>query len=172
MQKIIIIGSGGAGKSTLSKQLGEQLQIPVYHLDALFWNPGWTPSLKSYFQEKLLGIMKKEQWIMDGNFGSTMDLRIKEADTVIFLNYSRWLCLARAIKRRITYHGKTRPDMGEGCPEKLDLDFLRWIWHYPDQKAPRIFNKLEGLKNEKNIIILSSPKETKKWLQQMRPSSI
>lgn len=165
MKKIIIIGSGGAGKSTLAKQLGQKLELPVIHLDALFWRPGWDPMPKPEFLARMQEIMKSSQWIIDGNFGSTMDDRLQAADTIIFLHYSRYVCIQRALKRRIMYHNKTRPDMGEGCAEKIDPTFLKWIWDYPEEKAPQVLDKLVSHSLTKNIIILRSPKQTNKWIQ-------
>lgn len=171
MKKIMIIGSGGAGKSTLAKQLGTILTIPVSHLDALFWKPGWTPMNRTEFRQGSNEMMKRPEWIIDGNFGSTMDDRINKADTIIFLHYSKYRCILRALKRRIMYHNKTRPDMGEECEEKIDKEFLKWIWHFPTQKAPAILEKLEAHSSEKNIIILRSPRETSRWLKRLETSS-
>lgn len=103
----------------MAQELGEILNIEVIHLDAVFWKPGWEPTKREEFVKKLKILMEKDQWIMDGNFGSTLDLRLKRADTVIFLDYSRFLCVYRILKRRWMYHRKTRPDMGEGAKKSL-----------------------------------------------------
>ncbi|MBO8157279.1 MAG: DNA topology modulation protein [Bacillaceae bacterium] len=171
MKKIIIIGSGGAGKSTLAKQLGQILNIEVIHLDAVFWKPGWEPTKKEEFIQKLKRFMEKDQWIIDGNFGSTLDIRLKHADTVIFLDYSRYLCVYRIVKRRWMYHGKTRPYMGEGCNEKLDWDFVKWVWDYPKKKRPEVLRKLQEAEKEKNIIHLRSPKETVSFIRALQDST-
>ncbi|MEW9502319.1 DNA topology modulation protein [Jeotgalibacillus marinus] len=170
MKKVMIIGSPGAGKSTLANQLESKLLLPVIHLDAIFWKPGWKATPKLEFRQQLSNIMKEDAWIIDGTFGSTIDQRLKVADTVIFLQYSRYLCVSRALKRRMMYHKKTRPDMVDGCEEKMDLDFLKWIWHFSRDQAPDILHKLNKLQTSKNIIILSSPKETKRWLDNIEPS--
>ncbi|PPA70625.1 DNA topology modulation protein [Jeotgalibacillus proteolyticus] len=167
MRKIIIIGSGGAGKSTLSKKLGKKLGLPVFHLDAFFWNPGWEQTPKDTFIEMADEMINNPEWIIDGNYGSTLEPRMEAADTIILLNYSRYICVGRALKRRIMYHNKTRPDMAEGCEEKIDLEFLKWIWKFPKEKTPLIFEKLERFSSDKNIIIHSSPKQTEKWLSSL-----
>lgn len=169
MKRILLIGSGGSGKSTLAKQLGMKLSIPVYHLDTIFWKPGWTPTEKETFRSEVEELMTGDEWIMDGNFGGTMDSRLQRCDTVIFLHYSRWTCMRRAVKRRLMYHGKSRPDMTEGCKEKLDIDFLKWIYFYNDQKAPEVIDKLRQSDIE-NIIILKSPAKTEKWLNSISSS--
>ncbi len=134
MKKITLIGSGGSGKSTLARQLGRELNIEVYHLDALFWKPNWVGVLKDEQRKIQEELVERESWIIDGKYGGTMEIRLHAADTIIFLHISRYICLFRAIKRSIKYRNRTRPDMGEGCNEKLDIEFLKWIWQYPNKK--------------------------------------
>ncbi|TFE02486.1 DNA topology modulation protein [Jeotgalibacillus sp. R-1-5s-1] len=165
MKKILIIGSGGAGKSTIARRLSNILSIPVYHLDALFWKPGWEQSDREEFRHKIQDIMMQKTWILDGNFNSTMEQRLEMCDTVIFLHYSRFVCTSRAIKRRLQYANRSRPDMTEGCKEKLDMDFLKWIWFYNDRHAPVVMDRLN--KTDARIIILQSPSETAKWLNDL-----
>ena len=89
MERIVIIGCGGAGKSTLARQLGEKLRIPVVHLDKLFWRPGWVQVPKEEFDALLRAELAKEKWIMDGNFDRTIPERLARCDTVIYLDFSR-----------------------------------------------------------------------------------
>jgi adenylate kinase family enzyme len=102
---------------------------------------------------------------MDGNYGSTMAQRIAAADTIILLNFPRTLCLFRVVKRSIHYRGQTRPDLHEGCPEKLaDWAFLRWIWAYPRRSLPTVLELLRAHENSKTIIVLRSPSEVERFL--------
>ena len=164
MKKIILIGSGGSGKSTLARRLGEKLTLPVYHLDALFWKPNWvgTPRDEQIAVQK--DLIKKESWIIDGNYGSTMDIRLNAADTIIFLDLPRRICMYRAFKRIIQHRNQTRPDMGEGCEERFSFSFFKWIWEFPKTKKPILLNKLKQLSVEKEIIILKSTREVEKFL--------
>ncbi|WP_053217069.1 DNA topology modulation protein [Virgibacillus senegalensis] len=167
MKKIAIIGSGGAGKSTLARELGNILQLPVYHLDAYFWKPGWQPINKKELQKLQEEITQQDAWIIDGNYGSTMELRLKAADTVIFLDYSTLRCLYGIVKRRIQYQGKTRPDMGEDCREKLDLEFFLWVARFKKRRAPAIKEKLRNT-NDITIYHLKTPKHTERLLDQLK----
>ena len=165
MKKIAIIGSGGAGKSTLARQLSKKLAIEVYHLDALFWQPNWVLSSRERQREIQTDLVKKESWIIDGNYGSTFDIRLSAADTIVFLDIHRVICLYRAFKRMIQYRNRTRPDMGEGCEERFDLDFFKWIWDFPKKRRPALIKTLEDLSAEKNVIVLSSLKEIKDFIK-------
>ncbi|MFB7141940.1 DNA topology modulation protein [Gottfriedia sp. NPDC056225] len=166
MRKIVIIGSGGAGKSTFARQLGKKLSINVFHLDSLLWKPNWEVVPKMDQIKIQNELVKKEEWIIDGNYGGTMDLRINAADTIIFLDMPRLVCIYRALKRFIQYKNKTRPDMREGCEEKFDLQFLKWIWFYPKTKKPLILNRLQKVSGGKDVVILKSSREVKRFIKE------
>lgn len=167
MKKIALIGSGGSGKSTLARRLGEKLNIEVYHLDTLFWKPNWTPTSKEEQRKVQNELVKKEEWIIDGNYNGTMDIRLNAVDTIIFVDISRVICVYRVFKRMIQYRGKSRPDMAEGNNERFDFDFLKWVWDYPKTKKPVVLNKLEQLPNDKKVIILTSPREVQLFLDKV-----
>lgn len=128
--RILVIGCCGSGKSTLSKQLGTLLHLPVVHLDQLFWHPGWVEASREEFDQKLAQELQREQWIMDGNFARTLPLRLQRADMVVFLDFPAVRCVWGVIKRVVTTHGTVRDDMGEGCPERFDWDFLLYTWRF------------------------------------------
>jgi adenylate kinase family enzyme len=169
--KIAIIGSGGAGKSTLARKLGHILKIPVYHLDKYYWHPGWvsTPGEEwTEFQQKMV---LEDHWIIDGNYGSTMDIRLKAADTIIYLDYPPLLAILRAIKRRIQYHGRTRPDLNEGCPESFDWQFFKWIWTFRKLRRPGILKLLEDHRDKKTIII-KTPGQARKAIAGIKAGAL
>ena len=166
MERIILIGCGGAGKSTLARQLGEKLDIPVVHLDKLFWKPGWVQVSQEEFDAVLQVELEKEKWIMDGNFNRTMPQRIKRCDTIIYLDFSRLACLMGVVKRVLTTYGKVRPDMGEGCPERIDFEFLKWVWNYNKNKRERnyrLLNEAEGVET----IVLKNRRMVKRFLRSL-----
>ena len=166
MERIIIIGCGGAGKSTLARQLGEKLDIPVVHLDRLFWKPGWVEETHAEFDRKLAVELEKPRWIMDGNFNRTMPERIVRCDTIIYLDFSRFACLMGVVKRVLTTYGKVRPDMGEGCPERIDFEFMRWVWNYNKNKRERNYKLLNEAEHAETIV-LKNCRAVKKFLKQI-----
>lgn len=166
MERIVIIGCGGAGKSTLARQLGEKLDIPVVHLDKLFWRPGWVQVSREEFDKLHREALAREKWILDGNFDRTMEERIQRSDTVIYLDFSRFACLMGVLKRVLTTYGKVRPDMGEGCPERIDWEFMKWVWDFNKNKREknyRLLNAAEG----KETIVLKNRRAVKKFLEQV-----
>jgi adenylate kinase family enzyme len=140
MRRIVILGCSGAGKSTFARALGAKLGLPVVHLDALFWRPGWTEPEPGEFRAAVEAAVAGEAWITEGNFVSrTFDLRLPRADTVIFIHQPRWLCAFRILWRVATFfHRGSRPDLAEGCPEKFDWTFFLWTWNFEKQSQPRI----------------------------------
>lgn len=158
-QRIMIIGSGGAGKSTLARQLGERLDLPVTHLDREYWQTGWVAPPKAEWDARVAELVAGDRWIIDGNYGATLGVRLAAADTVIFLDFPRLLCLWRVVCRFLAYRGHSRPDMAPGCPEQLDREFLYWIWHdFPRNTHPGILNLLAEHAAGKHVHILRTPR--------------
>ena len=166
MERIIIIGCGGAGKSTLARQLGDKLNLPVVHLDKLFWKPGWVESSKDEIDAIIRQEIDKPRWIMDGNYNRTLQMRTARCDTVIYLDFSRLACLLGVAKRILTTYGTVRPDMGEGCPERFDLEFLKWVWNFNKNKRRNYMKMLSELK-DKQVIILKNRRAVKKYLNNL-----
>lgn len=167
MKRIIVVGSGGAGKSTFSKRLGELLGIDVIHLDQLYWRPGWVATPKDEWAATVGKLLERDAWIMDGNFGGTRQMRLDACDAAIWLDMPRRVCMYRILKRAIVYHNRSRPDMAEGCNERLDWDFIRWVWTYPKRARKRIARELEPASG-KRIVILRSRRDAERFLSGMR----
>ena len=159
MKRILIIGSSGAGKSTFARSLHEATGIELIHLDKVFWKPNWVETPKDEWKKTVEDLLTKDSWIMDGNFGGTMEMRIAACDTVIFLDLPRTICVWRAYKRVLIYKKNSRPDMAEGCDERFDLEFLKWIWDYPKRTKPKVEALLKQFQAAKNIVRLTSTKE-------------
>jgi adenylate kinase family enzyme len=165
VKRILIIGSGGAGKSTLAPRLGEKMGIEVVHLDKLFWNPGWVPTAKDEWREIVGQALEKDSWIIDGNFGGTLEMRVQACDTIIFLDIPRHICMYRIVKRWVMYNRNTRPDMAEGCEERFDWEFFMWVWNYPKRSKPEKELVLNRYAKEKTIIRLRSNREIEDFLE-------
>ena len=164
MERVIIIGCGGSGKSTLARQLGEKTGIPVIHLDQIFWSPGsWQHLEKEEFDAQLAKELEKPQWILDGNFDRTLPMRLEKCDTVIYLDYNRFVCIWSWLKRVITNWGTTRPDMGPNCNERFDPEFAKWLWNF-NKKNRKRYHDLLAQQKDKEIHIFKKRRRLRKFL--------
>ena len=163
MERIMIIGCGGAGKSTLARKLGKKTGLPVVHLDRIWWSPGnWEHLDREEFDVLLMQEMEKPRWIMDGNYNRTLDLRLERADMVIYLDFSRWQCLRGWIGRVIKNWGHTRADMAPGCNEWFDPEMAGWIWNFNKQNRKMYLETLGSWQGE--VHILCNRREVKRFL--------
>ena len=154
MERIIIIGCGGSGKSTLARSLEALTGLPLVHLDAIFWSPGnWQHLEREEFDRILTEELEKPRWIMDGNYDRTLELRLQRADTVLYLDYNRAVCLLHWAKRVITNWGKARPDMADGCAEWFDPEFVSWIWNFNKNYRERSYRMLGEAENIETIVL-------------------
>ena len=158
MKKIIVIGCPGSGKSTFSRALHKKIGIPLYHLDMMYWNSDKTTVEKSVFLERLTEVINKDEWIIDGNYASTMEMRLVECDCVIFLDYPLEICLAGIHERR----GKARPDM-PWIENEEDTEFMNFVKGFMENQRPHILELLAKYK-DKNIIIFNNREEADEFL--------
>ena len=163
MNKIIVIGSPGSGKSTFSKKLKEILNIPLYHLDMIWHKEDKTTISKEEFDNKLNEIFKEDKWIIDGKYNRTLELRIKEAEVIYLLDIDVLECLDNAENRV----GKLRTDM-PWKEEELNEEFKRFIIDFPLTSLPRIYELLDKYKDNKKIIILKSRKEIDDYIRSLK----
>lgn len=165
MERIMVIGCSGAGKSTLARKLGEKTGLPVVHLDRIFWSPGdWKHLEKAEFDALLTDEAEKDQWIIDGNYNRTLDLRLARADTVIYLDFSTLRCMIGWMGRVIKNWGTARSDMAPGCAEWFDPEMAAFIWKFNKQNRKRYHRMLSQVRDI-DVHILHSRREVKRFLE-------
>ena len=165
MERVMIIGCGGAGKSTLARALGEK--TPVVHLDQIWWEPGsWQHLEKAEFDQRLAQELQKPRWILDGNFNRTIEARLEKCDTVIYLDYPRLICIKNWLGRVIQNWGRHRPDMTPGCNEWIDPEFVKWVWNFNKNNRARYYALLKEAQG-KRIVILKSRRQAKRFLESL-----
>ncbi len=160
----MIIGCCGAGKSTFAKKLASKTGLKLYHLDQLYWKPNWVESEKEEWEQLVEQVSQEAEWIIDGNYGSSMDIRLKYADTVFFLDRSRNICLYRVLKRIALNYGTTRTDSAENCPERFDWEFIKYTYHFYETRRPAILEKLANIKHNVQVHILEDDAAAEKLL--------
>ena len=159
MKRIVIIGCSGSGKSTFSRKLQQLTGNPLYHLDKLFWLPDWE--LRSAEEQDRIQkeLVKEGNWIIDGNYQRSLPIRLERADTIFFFDYPRRLCLYRALKRIVSNRKRTRPDMGAGCPERFDWEFMKFIWNFNKNNRPGLIALLDQAPDGITVHHFRKPRE-------------
>lgn len=167
MQRILIIGGNGCGKTTFAKKISDQLNLPLIHLDRLYWKDNWKSVSDHEFDELLLPVLHQPKWIIDGNILRTLPTRLTYCDTVIYMDFSSVRCVCGVLKRVVTNYGKSRPDMGGFCPEGFDkeeLAFIKSVWKFNRNNRKRIYDLLEHAASV-NKIVLKNRKQAEQFLQ-------
>ena len=164
MKKVIVIGCPGSGKSTYARALHDITGLPLYHLDMLYWNADRTIVPQDVFRARLAEAIEKDSWIIDGNYGSTMELRLQACDTVFFLDYPLDVCMDGIISRR----GKERPDMPWiESEDDVDEEFIEFVKNYNSENRPEVVALLEKFA-DKEIIIFKSRDEAETFLKKLQ----
>jgi adenylate kinase family enzyme len=164
MKRILVIGSGGAGKSTVATKLGQLLNLEVNHLDKYYWRSGWVEPPREEWVQTVTDLVNRDSWIIDGNYSGTLELRIQRCDTIVFLDMSRVLCVWRIVKRKLQYRRGGRPDMADGCLEKIDPGFVSWVWNYPRRTRPQVVELIRTHADRKRVVWLRSQADVRKFL--------
>ncbi len=160
----MVVGCAGAGKTTLARKLAAASGLPLIHLDFYYWRRGWQLPDGADWREQVVALAAAPGWIMDGNYSNTYDIRMPRADTLIWLDYARAVCLRRVLLRTLTGYGRTRPDLPPSCPERFDIAFLRYVWNFPQKHRPRNVNEVERFGAHLGIARLRSDRDADELL--------
>ena len=166
--KIAVIGYSGAGKSTLARALGERLNCPVLHLDSVYHGPNWTERSDGEVMREIVDFLNSHgAWVIDGEYPRFhFERRIEEADRVIIMDFNRFACLRRVWRRYRRYRGTSRPDLPEGCNEKLDLEFLNWVMWKGRSKRRKL--RLKGVREKypNKVTVLKNQRQIDRYLEE------
>lgn len=163
MQRVLIVGPCGAGKSTLAMALSKRLNLPLFHMDQLNWKPGWVESSSDELGTRLAAVVAGDRWMIDGTYGGSLAPRLERADTVIYLDYPIRLCVVRLLRRIAMWRGRSRPDMTDGCPERFDLAFLIYLLRWNSGPRLRAEQRLRG--HEGKVLRFKTPAQLEAWLE-------
>lgn len=162
VRRVVVVGSGGSGKSTLAVRLGQVLGVPVIHLDRLYWRPGWVATPGAEWRAVQEGLVRAEAWVIDGNYGATLDIRFAAADAVIFLDLSPWLCTWRVLRRWWMHRGQAV--QASGCPTRITPEFVAWVWRYRRRSRPRVMAALARAVGHADVHVLRTRLEVEAFL--------
>ncbi len=158
--RIWITGSSGSGKSTLGRRLALALDLPLVHLDQLYFDPGWQEPPEGRFEDRVTRTVAEPDWIIDGGFTSKLgDLVPRHATHIIYFDIPRWQCMWGVTKRILTGYGQVRPDSAPGCPERFDPGFIKWVWNYKRDVNPRIEELIAAKRPDQTAITLCKREE-------------
>jgi adenylate kinase family enzyme len=166
VKRVAIIGTGGAGKSTLARRMGERLGLEVIHLDQLFWHPGWEPTPSERWRALQTRLVAGDRWIMDSNYGDSMPIRVAAADTVVFVDLPRRITITRAVRR--WWRDRGRQVQAFGCPERISWEFFVWMWRFPRVSRPRLLATLaQHAADGTTVVMLRSQSDVERFLAEL-----
>jgi len=162
----MIIGCCGAGKSTFAFKLQAITGLNLIHLDRLFWKPNWVETEHEEWRAIVEKISEGSNWIIDGNYDRTMDIRIQKSDTIIYFDFPTWLCLYNVVKRIIKgkYFNGKRPDCGEGCNERFEYSFFKWVLNFNKKYRPKYLALFTSLKNTHTVVHIKNYRDAERFL--------
>lgn len=167
MNRIVIIGCPGAGKTTFSRKLADKLKLPLVHLDFYYHDSKHDyENNKDEWRTLIKSLVNKDKWIIEGNYKSTFELRLPRADTIIYFDFPKTVSVYRTLKRRVQYRNKLRPEMPADWREKIDPKFMKFVWNFNKTERPLIYDQLANY-NDENIVILKNPEEVKNFLDSL-----
>jgi adenylate kinase family enzyme len=169
VKRVAVIGSGGSGKSTFARELASRTGLPLVHLARLFWQPGWVPMPDEQWRELEVALVRKDEWIFDGNYGRTLDVRLAAADTVFFFDTPTVLNVAGVLRRWARNHGRAL--QADGCPERVSLSFLLWVWRYRRRSRPGVLAQLRSHAGGARVVVVRSRRDATAALRALPTST-
>lgn len=166
--RVLVIGCAGSGKSTLARRLGECLGLPYVSMDReIFWLAGWQQRPRAEAMARLQAIVAEERWILDGTSPGTLPLRLPRTHLVLWLRPSRWLSVYGVVSRWLRYRGRSRPEMADGCPERISREFLSYVWSFEKAESPEIEENLAAYGRDVPVCVLKSRRENNRLLARL-----
>jgi len=166
MQRVLVMGCSGSGKTTFGRKLAEKCGLPFVSIDQIYWQPGWRDPKPEEFTSKMTLEAEKPAWVMDGDFTGrgAGELRRARADTVVWFDLPRWKCLSGVLTRIATTYGRVRPEMAPGCPEKLDWEFLEYVWTYRAMQRPKLLAYFAALQADQRLVTFTNRAQATEFL--------
>jgi adenylate kinase family enzyme len=170
VKRVAVIGAGGAGKTRLARTLGRTLGLPVIHLDAYYYGPGWAASAPADWAARQHQLAAGERWVLDGNYVSTLALRLQRADTIVFLDLPPLLCAWQVLCRWALVRRRPTPDLPAGLHPKLDRQFLAYVLGFRRRRRPALLAELSRWSHGRTVIVLRSRRAIKRFITQLPPA--
>jgi adenylate kinase family enzyme len=169
MRRVLVMGCSGSGKSTFARKLADKLDLPFVSIDQIYWQPGWREPVTSEFTARMTLEAEKPTWVIDGNYitSGAGALRLERADTVVWFDLPRWLCMVGIMRRSVMSYGTVRPEMAPGCPEKFDPTFWHYVWTYRDRQRPKQVAYLAGLRADQRLFTITQQAQARAFLAEM-----
>ena len=167
MQRVLVMGCSGSGKSTFARRLAEKRGLPFVSIDRIYWQPGWVEPRPAEFTAWMTREAERPAWVIDGNYTSNGagELRRTRADTVLWFDLARWICMVSVLRRSVIGYGVVRPEMAPGCPEKIDLAFYRYVWTYRAVQRPKMLVYFAGLRPDQRFVTFTSRAQANEFLE-------
>jgi adenylate kinase family enzyme len=161
VKRVLVIGCGGSGKTTVATEVARRLGLPLIHLDAEHFDEAWKPTDQEFFAARQHDLVAKPEWVIEGNYASTLPIRLAAADTLVILDMPVWVCLLGILQRRLRYRGGQHAD---GVFDRISLDFLRYIWNYRRLTRPRVRSLITRHGAHLRPVVLTSRRQANHWL--------